>query len=67
MLWEEEKIRTYQGWNLSIETFQQKQGEQEMANCRVCGVELTEDEEFDGICEECAFDEETEEFLEDWI
>jgi hypothetical protein len=29
MLWEEEKIRTYQGWNLSIETFQQKQGEQE--------------------------------------
>jgi len=52
---------------LSIETFQQKQGEQEMANCRVCGVELTEDEESGGICEECAFDEETEEFLEDWI
>ena len=43
------------------------QGEQEVTNCRVCGVELTEDEEFDGICEECAFDEETEEFLEDWF
>jgi hypothetical protein len=37
------------------------------ANCQVCGVELTKDEEFDGVCEECAFDEETEEFLKDWI
>lgn len=67
MLWEEEKIRTYHGWNLLIETFQQKQGEQEMANCRVCVVELFKDEEFDGICGECAFDEKTEKFLEDWI
>ena len=39
-----------------------------MTRCQVCGEELKDEEEnaYEGLCEECAFDEETEEFLEDW-